>query len=57
MTDQNTHTHTHTDTHTQTHTHTSTHKQTNRWAGILLVALIKIYDCTRHLRKHRIAMT
>ena len=27
-------------------THTDTHTQTNRWAGILLVALIRIYGCT-----------
>jgi hypothetical protein len=36
-------------THKQTHTH--------KWAGILLVSLIRNYDYTSLLRIHRIGMT
>jgi len=38
-----------TDQHIHTHAH--------RWAGILLVALIRIYDRKSRLRMHRIGMT
>jgi hypothetical protein len=42
---------------TQTHTHTHTNKHTQRWAGIPIVTLMRIYDGTCRLRIHGTAMT